>query len=146
MKNVMFVCLMLATVSVFAQGKMDAWNEFAKTKYEPKYLEKIGEYQFFPTFTPEMKALAGKEISIEGFYVPFAPETGNYIILSKMPMSQCFFCGVGGPETIVEVSFKGTLPKFSTDDLVTVKGKLKLNADDIDHMNFIIIEAVVIKK
>ncbi|CAN0468149.1 unnamed protein product [Phaeothamnion confervicola] len=61
-------------------------------------------------------------------------------------MSQCFFCGVGGPETIVEVSFKGTPPKFNSDDLVTVKGKLKLNADDIEHMNFIITESVIVKK
>jgi uncharacterized membrane protein YcgQ (UPF0703/DUF1980 family) len=146
MKNVLFTFLMLATVSVFAQSKTDAWNEFAKTKYEPKYLEKIGEYQFFPTFTPEVKALAGKEISIEGFYVPFAPEDGNYIILSRLPMSQCFFCGVGGPETIIEVNFKNGAPKFNNDDLVTVKGKLKLNADDIDHMNFILTDAVVVKK
>lgn len=146
MKNTLLVFLMVTTASVFAQTKPDAWSQFAKTKYEPKYLEKIGEYQYFPTFTPEVKALVGKEISIEGFYVPFAPEEGNYIILSKLPMSQCFFCGVGGPETIVEVSFKGATPKFNNDDLVTVKGKLKLNADDIEHMNFIITEAVVMKK
>ncbi|HMV89965.1 MAG TPA: hypothetical protein PKA40_10015, partial [Cyclobacteriaceae bacterium] len=80
MKNVLFAFLMFATVSVFAQAKVDAWNEFAKTKYEPKYLEKIGEYQFYPTFTAEVKALAGKEVTIEGFYVPFAPEEGNYVI------------------------------------------------------------------
>jgi uncharacterized membrane protein YcgQ (UPF0703/DUF1980 family) len=146
MKNVLFAFLMLATVSVFAQGKPDAWTEFAKTKYEPKYLEKIGEYQYFPTFTPEVKALVGKEVSIEGFYVPFAPENGNYIILSKLPMSQCFFCGVGGPETIIEVNFKGAIPKFNNDDFLTVKGKLKLNADDIEHMNFILTDAVVVKK
>jgi hypothetical protein len=146
MKNVLFAFLMLAAGSVFAQAKVDAWNEFAKTKYEPRYLEKIGESQFYPTFTPEVKALAGTEITIEGFYVPFAPEEGNYVILSKLPMSQCFFCGVGGPETIVEVSFKGAQPKFNNDDLVTVKGKLKLNADDIEHMNFIITDASVIKK
>ena len=146
MKNVLLAFFMLFTVSVFAQTKPDAWSMFAKTKYEPKYLEKLGEYQFYPTFTAEVKALEGKEISIEGFYVPFAPEEGNYIILSMLPMSQCFFCGVGGPETIVEVNFKGALPKFNNDDLVTVKGKLKLNADNIDHMNFIITEAVIIKK
>lgn len=146
MKNVLFVFFMLFTVTVFAQTKPDAWSTFAKTKYEPKYLEKSGEYQFYPTFPPEVKALEGKEITIEGFYVPFAPEEGNYIILSMLPMSQCFFCGVGGPETIVEVSFKSAMPKFNNDDLVTVRGKLRLNADDIEHMNFIVTEATIIKK
>lgn len=146
MKNVLVVFLMLTTTVVFAQTKIDMWNEFAKTKFEPKYYEKMGEYIFEPTFSAELKAMAGKEFTLEGFYVPFAPEDGNYVILSKLPMSQCFFCGVGGPETIIEVNFKGALPRFNNDDLVTVKGKLKLNSDDIDHMNFIMTDAVIIKK
>jgi hypothetical protein len=146
MKNVLLAFLMLATTAVFAQTKTDMWNEFAKTKFEPKYYEKMGEYIFYPTFSPELKSMEGKEFTVEGFYVPFAPEDGNYVILSKLPMSQCFFCGVGGPETIIEVNFKGGLPRFNNDDLVTVKGKLKLNADNIDHMNFIMTEAVVVKK
>jgi hypothetical protein len=126
--------------------KFDSWNEFAKTKFEPKYQEKIGEYVFYPTFTQELKNLEGKEITLEGFYVPFAPEEGSYIILSKFPMSQCFFCGGGGPESIAEVSFAKGLPKFQVDDVVTVKGKLKLNSDDLDHMNFILVGAEVINK
>jgi hypothetical protein len=98
--------LMVASATAFAQTKPDIWNEFAKTKFEPKYYEKIGEYLFYPTFSPELKALVGKEVTLEGFYVPFAPEEGNYIILSKFPMSQCFFCGGGGPESIAEVTLK----------------------------------------
>ncbi|MBX2947229.1 MAG: hypothetical protein KF725_15470 [Cyclobacteriaceae bacterium] len=137
--------LLVALVSL-AQPKFDAWNEFAKTKFEPKYYEKLGEYLFYPSFPETLKALEGKEITVEGFYVPFAPEEGNYIILSKYPMSQCFFCGGGGPESIAEVSFKGTVPKFQVDDLITIKGKLKLNASDIEHVNFILEEAVLVKK
>ncbi len=141
----MFVFLFFGS-SAFAQTKTDMWNEFAKTKFEPKYYEKIGEYLFYPSFSPELKALVGKEITIEGFYVPYAPEEGNYIILSKYPMSQCFFCGGGGPESIAEVTFKDGSIKFQVDDLINVRGKLKLNTDDADHMNFIIIDAVQVKK
>jgi hypothetical protein len=143
------VVLVLLTVSMtlsFAQTKFDAWDAFAKTKFEPKYYEKMGEYLFYPTFSAELKALVGKEITIQGFYVPFAPEDGNYIVLSKYPMSQCFFCGGAGPESIVEVNFAKELIKFQIDDLVTVKGKLKLNTDDMDHVNFILTDAVLISK
>jgi hypothetical protein len=148
--NVKFLIIVLI-VFAFSTGvaqdkKFDSWNEFAKTKFEPKYQEKIGEYVFYPTFTQELKSLEGKEIILEGFYVPFAPEDGSYIILSKYPMSQCFFCGGGGPESIAEVSFAKGLPKFQVDDVVTVKGKLKLNSDDLDHMNFILVQAEVINK
>lgn len=137
---------MFIVSTAFSQDKFDAWNEFAKTKFEPKYYEKLGEYLFYPNFPDNIKALEGKEITMEGFYVPFAPEEGNYIILSKYPMSQCFFCGGGGPESIAEVTFKGSTPKFQVDDLITVRGKLKLNANDIDHVNFILLDAVLVKK
>ncbi|GIV38088.1 MAG: hypothetical protein KatS3mg032_2467 [Cyclobacteriaceae bacterium] len=138
--------LLLAGPVCAQQAKFDAWSQFAKTKFEPKYYEKIGEYLFYPKFPDELKALEGKEITIEGFYVPFAPEDGNYVIISKYPMSQCFFCGGGGPESIAEVNFKGSVPKFQVDDIITVRGKLKLNADDIEHVNFILTEAVLVKK
>ena len=147
MKKIIVLVLLTASLTVgFAQTKFDAWDAFAKTKFEPKYYEKLGEYLFYPTFSTELKALVGKEITIQGFYVPFAPEDGNYVVLSKYPMSQCFFCGGSGPESIVEVNFAKELPKFQIDDLVTVKGKLKLNTDDMDHVNFILTDAVLIGK
>jgi hypothetical protein len=137
------ILLMLAFTIGFAQ-KPDGWNLFAKTKFEPKYDEKSQEYLFYPTFSTELKSLEGKEITIEGFYVPFAPEGNDYIILSKFPMSQCFFCGGGGPESIAEISFSDGPKKFQVDDLITVRGKLKLNSEDLDHVNFIIHDAVLL--
>ena len=129
-----------------AQTKTDPWTLFAKTKFEPKYYEKAAEYLLYPNFPADVKSLEGKEITIEGYYVPFAPEDGVYIIISKFPMSQCFFCGGAGPESIAEVSFAKSQSKFSVDDLITVKGKLKLNADDMEHINFIITDATLIKR
>lgn len=129
-----------------AQSKPDTWNEFAKTKFEPKYYEKMGEYLFYPNFPAELKAMEGKEITMQGFYVPFAPEDGTYIVISKFPMSQCFFCGGGGPESIAEVNFAKEPGKFQVDDLITVKGKLKLNADNMDHVNFILTDAILVSK
>ena len=146
-KLIFFIAVSVCMGTVSGQDKKtDTWNEFAKTKFESKYYEKLGEYLFYPNFPAELKALEGKEITIEGFYVPFAPDDGNYIIISKYPMSQCFFCGGGGPESVAEVNFAKAPPKFQVDDLVTVKGKLKLIADNIDHVNFILDQAVVVSK
>ena len=144
MKGLIRVTLFLLAITPLYAQKVDNWNVFAKTKFEPKFDEKAGEYIFYPTFTAELKALQGKEIVIEGFYVPFAPEGDDYIILSKYPMSQCFFCGGGGPESIAEVYFSRDPGKFQVDDLITVRGKLKLNADDMDHLNFILTDAVLV--
>jgi hypothetical protein len=141
----LLICSVSATF-VLAQGKIDSWNEFAKTKFEPKYYEKLGEYLFYPNFSTDLKAMVGKDITVEGYYVPFAPEDGEYIIISKYPMSQCFFCGGGGPESIAEVNFAKSPGKFQVDDLITVKGKLRLNVDNLDHVNFILDQAVLVSK
>lgn len=136
----------IAGLNVFGQPKPNAWDLFAKTKFESKFYEKLGEYLFYPSFPPDLKAMEGKDITIEGYYVPFAPEDGDYIIISKYPMSQCFFCGGGGPESITEVKFTKESSKFTVDDLITVKGKLKLNTDDLDHLNFILEQATLVSK
>lgn len=136
--------LFFVVTAAFSQHP-DTWNAFAKTKFEPKFHEELGEYLFYPTFTEAVKEMEGKEITLEGFYVPFAPEGDDYIILSKYPMSQCFFCGGGGPESVAEVNFAKDPGPFKVDDLITVKGKLKLNANDPDHINFIITDAVLVK-
>jgi hypothetical protein len=145
-KIIVLIVLVVSVTTSFAQARWDAWNEFAKTKFEPKYYEKIGEYLFYPNFPEALKAMEGKEVTIEGFYVPFAPEDGNYIILSKFPQSQCFFCGGGGPESVVEVYFAKDNPKFQVDDLIKVKGKLSLNSEDYEHMPFILKETALISK
>lgn len=142
----LFTLFFLVGAVVCAQTKSDMWSVFAKTKFEPKYVEKLAEYVFFPSFPADLKALEGKEITIQGFYVPFAPDGENYIIISKFPMSQCFFCGGSGPESVAEVNFQKSLPKLKQDDVITVKGKLKLNSDNLEHMNFILNDAVIVNQ
>jgi hypothetical protein len=83
---------------------------------------------------------------MEGYYLPIEVEGDAYIILSKYPFSQCFFCGGAGPESIAEVVFKTKPEKFEPDQFIRVKGKLRLNEKDIEHGNFILEEAVLVKK
>src|SRR5688572_1185686 len=85
------IAVLSGFTSLFGQVKPNAWDMFAKTKFESKFYEKVGEYIFYPNFPTDLKALEGKEFTIEGYYVPFAPEDGSYIIISKYPMAQCFF-------------------------------------------------------
>jgi hypothetical protein len=133
-------------MSVASYAQPEGWALFAKTKFDAKYNEKAGEYFLMPAFPEELKALAGKDISLEGYFLPIDVEGDEYIILSKFPYSQCFFCGGAGPESIAEVYFKGTREKFTADQFIRIKGKLKLNEGDIDHGNFIVESAELIEK
>lgn len=141
-----FTLIFLAFLNLAAWAQPDGWSLFAKTKFEAKYNDKAAEYFLYPVFAPELKDLVGKEITLEGYYLPIDVDGDAYIILSKFPYSQCFFCGGAGPESIAEVSFKVKQAKFEMDQFIRVKGKLKLNEGDIDHGNFILQEASLISK
>ena len=128
-------------------AQSDGWLAFAKTKFETKYNQSAAEYFLMPNFPIELKALVGKEVNLEGYYMPIDVDGNAYIILSKFPYSQCFFCGGAGPETIAEVSFKvKPASKFEADQFIRVKGKVKLNESDLEHGNFMLTDSVLIEK
>ncbi|MFM8833077.1 MAG: hypothetical protein ACKOEV_05520, partial [Cytophagales bacterium] len=54
-------------------------------------------------------------------------------------LNACFFCGVGGPETVIEVFLKSSVTY--TDKPVEIKGKLVLNDKNPDKMVYILEEA-----
>jgi hypothetical protein len=124
-RKLLLLVFLVASYGVSAQS--DGWASFAKTKFVTKYNEAAGEYFMTPNFPDELKALVGKEVNLEGYYMPIDVEGNAYVILSKFPYSQCFFCGGAGPETIAEVTFKVKPNKFEADQFIRVKGKLKLN-------------------
>lgn len=144
MRIIVVVVGLILSYPAFSQT--EGWSAFAKTKFETKYNEKAAEYFMSPVFPPDLKALVGKEIDLEGYYMPIDVDGDAYIILSKYPYSQCFFCGAAGPESIAEVVFKIKPGKFEADQFIRVKGTLKLNEKDLEHGNFILEEAVLIKK
>lgn len=145
MKIYAFILFFLV-INLSAFSQTDGWVSFARTKFEAKYNEQSKEYFMYPEFPVELKGLVGKEVNLEGYYLPIDVEGDAYIILSKFPYSQCFFCGGAGPESIAEVSFKTKQGRFEADQYIRIKGKLKLNASDLEHGNFILEDAVVIGK
>ena len=96
-------------------------------------LELLSPDTIFPefqkaTFTSKMKALEGKKIIITGYLLVLDGEQSKYL-LSKNPMASCFFCGNGGPETVIELKFSQK-PSFEMDELLSVEGTLHLNEDN----------------
>ncbi|MBI3220320.1 MAG: hypothetical protein HYZ44_12480 [Bacteroidetes bacterium] len=90
-----------------------------------------------PVFSKETKLLANKIISLPGYMVPFENGMkGSHFMLTSLPLNACFFCGVGGPETIVEVYL--AKPIGYTDKPIEVKGKLILNDKNPDKMIYIL--------
>ncbi|NRR92076.1 hypothetical protein HSX10_10910 [Winogradskyella undariae] len=133
--NLLYVIVFLSCFLGFSQQKI-TWEDLSKVDYEDRFFPIYEEYYKYPTFLPSVKALAGKQIEITGYFLNIAPEDGVYI-LSKTPMSSCFFCGQGEPDTVIELQFK-EVPNFKTDAVVVMTGKLVLNRKDVDHFIFIL--------
>lgn len=68
----------------------------------------------------------------------------NVIVLSQNSYAACFFCGNAGPESVAEVEPTNKFKSFVMDEKLRVKGKLKLNRDDIFRLNFIIEDAEIL--
>lgn len=80
------------------------------------------------TFSSELLALEGKQVAITGYLLVLDGKQSMYL-LSKDPMASCFFCGGGGPETILDLEFKEK-PSFKMDEILSVKGILRLNGNN----------------
>jgi hypothetical protein len=122
----------------------DGWAIFAKVRFTEKKMQPDNELYLVPLFDSRILAYRGKEITLRGYYIPIDWEDDKVIILSKVPNSQCFFHGGAGPESVAEVTFPGKAPKLKPDQIVTVKGILRLNDTDINHMNFILEKVVIL--
>lgn len=139
--KIVFMVFILFANTAISQTQID-WGVLSDVEFTDVYMEEVDEYFLYPHFGPRVRNLAGQEVMIRGFVLAIDP-TENYYILSKGPFSSCFFCGVGGPETIVELEMKSSKDVFIMDEVATLKGTLKLNSDDIYQCNYILQNAEV---
>ena len=111
------------------------WPKLYAVTYS-KEKDKLGEYEK-PVFSQDVKALQGKVISLPGYMVPFeSGNKGQHFVLSSTPLNACFFCGVGGPETVIEVYLKNSIDY--TEKPIQVRGRLKLNDKDPDKLIYLL--------
>jgi hypothetical protein len=141
MLRVTIIFLLLGTTPGWAQTEI-TWEMLADVTFTDKYSEEVDAYYYYPEFGASVKALAGQPVYLQGYMLTIDTESGIYI-LSQNPFAACFFCGSGGPESIVELRLKPDHPRFLMDQIVTIQGRLRLNQDDINACNYILEEAEV---
>jgi uncharacterized membrane protein YcgQ (UPF0703/DUF1980 family) len=149
MKNVgvaLIFIILMPIGAAFASVKPDLWALFSKTRFVEKLNRQLSMYFLYPAFPPELEALEGKEVELTGFHIPLEVTHANMLILSKYPMAECFFCGGAGPESVAVVYLREKPAKrLKMDDILTVKGNLELNENDVEELNFIIKDAHILQ-
>ena len=125
----------------------DHWKTLEKVTFKKHMDETLGLYVDKPVFSKEIKELDKKSISIQGYIIPLEGYEGQtYFVFSKFPYNMCFFCGGAGPETVMEVETKKGKDIKYTSKMITIKGKLKLNDDNVDRLMYILEDAELVKK
>ena len=141
MHKCLFLIPLFSVHFSFAQTEI-TWNDLEDVEFEDVYYDEVDEFIAYPHFGQSVTNLSGVEVSLTGYILALDPDEGYYI-LSKGPFASCFFCGGGGPETIVELELKNKNQYFMMDEVATIKGVLKLNADDIYQCVYILQNAEV---
>jgi len=136
MKNKTLLFLMMLLCSVGFAQKNITWQDLSEVTFVNKYFPKYEQSFLYPEFSTSVKALNGEKVTIKGYFLDIDPQ-GKIFVLSKGPMSSCFFCGIGGPETAIELRFPSK-PSFKMDDIISVTGILELNDEDVEHFNYIL--------
>lgn len=125
--------------------KENLWKTLAKITFKKEYDELMGFKIDVPVFGKEIQALEGKEVTIKGYIIPVEGyKSHKEFIFSAYPYNMCFFCGGAGPETVMEVFSKE--PIEYTAEAVTIKGKLELNADDINRLMYALSDVTLVEE
>ncbi len=142
MKSILSLILILFFSVAAAQAQdavnTEVWKALSSVSYEVAE-DDYGE-MYVPKFSEEAQALEGTTVTVPGYIIPFEglfkPE---HVIVSSLPLASCFFCGSGGPETVIEVFLKEPVEYQAT--LVAFKGTLKLNDTDYEQLMYILEDA-----
>jgi hypothetical protein len=154
MKKIAFLfslCLIFWGTTAIAQNSKSkdeankVWNTLGKITYKKQYDEMMGFKIDVPVFSPEVKALEGKVVTIRGYIIPVEGyKSHKEFVFSAFPYNMCFFCGGAGPETVMEIEAAEAI-KYTTDP-ITIKGKLSLNDSDINRLIYAMTEVVLVKE
>lgn len=120
------------------------WKTLSRITYRKEYDELMGFKIDKPVFSEQVKGLENNEVTIKGYVIPVEGyKSHTEFIFSAFPYNMCFFCGGAGPETVMEVLADEAI-KYSAEQ-ITIKGKLQLNADDINRLMYQLVDATLVE-
>lgn len=143
-QNITMKSISLFILFLITSPSLITWEDLKDVKFKRKFFEKEDMYFLYPTFGSQVKKLNGTNIQIKGYMIPVDPEDKVYVLSAK-PMAACFFCGGAGAETIIQLNLK-TKKKFKTDEVWTVQGKFRLNADNLEECNYVLDDCIPVTR
>ena len=123
---------------------VNLWKTLSKITYKKEYNEFLGFKIDKPVFAEDVKDLEGDVVTVKGYIIPVEGyKSHSEFIFSAYPYNMCFFCGGAGPETVMEVEASEDVEY--TAEQVTLTGKLQLNADDVNRLMYVLVDATLVQ-
>ncbi len=123
---------------------VNLWKTLSKITYKKEYDEFLGFKIDKPVFAEDVKDLEGDVVTVKGYIIPVEGyKSHSEFIFSAYPYNMCFFCGGAGPETVMEVEASEDVEY--TAEQVTLTGKLQLNADDVNRLMYVLVDATLVQ-
>ena len=143
---IILVCISLSNTAFAQEYKKVTWKQLADVSFYEKYHEEYDINILYPKFGKSVRELEGQLIEIEGYAIPIE-ELGyqDILVLSALPYSMCFFCGMAGPESVMDIKPKKKIKKPKLDSKLKFRGKLKLNETDLSQLNYVLLDAELVK-
>ena len=142
-KKALLLFLLIGGFVIGMQAQENTWKTLAKITFTKQYDELMGFKVDVPVFSDDIKSMEGKDIIIKGYIIPVEGyKSHKEFIFSAFPYSMCFFCGGAGPETVMEVFAKEKVEY--TAEQIALRGKLELNATDINRLMYILNDAEIV--
>ena len=143
-KGLILILFFIGMFQLVQSQKVITWEVLKNVEFDEVWSEEFQAYYMVPKFGKIIQALDGKEVQIRGFIIP-VDIVQDYYVLSANPYSSCFFCGQAGPESVMEIQMVKQYDGLRMDQVLTFKGELRLNVDDIYQLNYILEDAEVVE-
>lgn len=119
------------------------WEFLLAIEYRKRFYHEFEMQIFTPVFPESLESINGKEVTLEGFVIPF-DESGDFVALSANPFASCFFCGKASPASVASL-YLDKKRIYNIDDFRKFRGTLRLNYDDPKDYYYILDNATPIK-
>ena len=143
-KKLLIGILFATSFSFLNAQNIITWELLKNVEFDEIWSEEFQAFYMVPKFSAQVLALDNKEVQIRGFIIP-VDIVQDYYVLSANPYSSCFFCGQAGPESVMEIQLVKKYEGLRMDQVITFKGKLRLNVDDIYQLNYILEDAEIVE-
>lgn len=143
MRKLLILAFVLSLSAVSAQDS--AWSNLSmvtKTKsYDPNFGIEMEDIE--PGILAQQ--LNNTEVKVSGYIIPLTGKIEqSHFMFSRYPQNMCFFCGLAGPESAMQVFTMDEKKLKFTPDKITLTGTLQINKDEASGLIYTLRNAVVI--